>query len=171
MMKVRVAKQKRRGQTRWVVDWTDHSEKRHQPVFRTKEAAEAEAERIRITLRAQHGRSPELPEDTTWTGLFERVMRHRRDLKIRTLEIYRAVHARHLAPEFGATAVQNLTRLRLREFLRRQTFTNESIHDFAESIDIGPGIVVGRLQHDGVLKRHQGNRLKQKLDWKFVSEG
>ena len=59
----------------------------------------------------------------------------------------------------------------LSEFLRRQTFTNESIHDFAESIDIGPGIVVGRLQHDGILKRHQGNRLKQKLDWKFVSEG
>ena len=54
-MKVRVAKQKRRGQTRWVVDWTDHSEKRHQPAFRTKEDAEAEAERIRITLRHSMG--------------------------------------------------------------------------------------------------------------------
>jgi hypothetical protein len=59
----------------------------------------------------------------------------------------------------------------LNEFIRRQTFTNDSIHGFAESIGIGPGIVVGRLQHDGVLKRHQGNRLKQKLDWKFAHEG
>jgi HTH-type transcriptional regulator / antitoxin HigA len=59
----------------------------------------------------------------------------------------------------------------LNEFVGRQTFTNESIHDFAESIGIGPGIVVGRLQHDGVLKRHQGIKLKQKLDWKFASEG
>ncbi len=54
---------------------------------------------------------------------------------------------------------------------RKQTFTNESIHDFAEGIGIGPGIVVGRLQHDGVLERHQGNALKQKLGWSFASEG
>lgn len=59
----------------------------------------------------------------------------------------------------------------LSEFVRRQTFTNESIHDFAESIGVGPGIVVGRLQHDGVLKRHQGNKLKQNLDWGFTPEG
>jgi HTH-type transcriptional regulator / antitoxin HigA len=58
----------------------------------------------------------------------------------------------------------------LSEFVRSRMFTNESIHDFAESIGIGPGIVVGRLQHLGVLKRHQGNRLKQKLDWKFAPE-
>ena len=67
-MKVRVTRQKRRGGKVWVVDWTDRSGKRHQPRFDTKEAAEAEEERIRATLRAQHGRTPELPEDTTWTG-------------------------------------------------------------------------------------------------------
>jgi len=55
----------------------------------------------------------------------------------------------------------------LGDFIRRKTFTNESIHDFAEAIGVGPGIVVGRLQHDGVLARHQGNTLKQKLDWRF----
>jgi hypothetical protein len=58
----------------------------------------------------------------------------------------------------------------LGNFLRQKTFTNESIHAFAESIGVGPGIVVGRLQHDGVLKRHQGNALKQKLDWKFMED-
>jgi len=51
------------------------------------------------------------------------------------------------------------------EFLRQGVFTNESIYDFAEQIRIGPGIVVGRLQYDGVLLPHQGNRFKQKLDW------
>lgn len=52
-------------------------------------------------------------------------------------------------------------------FIRKGVFTNESIHDFAETIKIGPGIVVGRLQHDHILGRHQGNALKQKLNWTF----
>lgn len=58
----------------------------------------------------------------------------------------------------------------LSNFLRRKSLTSGAIHDFAESIGIGPGIVVGRLQHDGVLKRYQGNKLKQNLDWSFTSE-
>ncbi len=58
----------------------------------------------------------------------------------------------------------------LGDFVRKGVFTNESIHDFAEMINVGPGIVVGRLQHDGILKRHQGNALKQKIDWKFSEE-
>ena len=58
----------------------------------------------------------------------------------------------------------------LGDFIRKGIFTNESIHDFAEVIGIGPGIVVGRLQFEGVLAHHQGNALKQKLDWKFVEE-
>jgi addiction module HigA family antidote len=58
----------------------------------------------------------------------------------------------------------------LGHFVRKKIFTNDSIHDFAESVGIGPGIVVGRLQFDGVLERHQGNALKQKLDWKFIDE-
>lgn len=59
----------------------------------------------------------------------------------------------------------------LGEFTRKRVFTNDSIHSFAESIDIAPGIVVGRLQHDGFIERHQGNALKQNLDWNFVEEG
>lgn len=58
----------------------------------------------------------------------------------------------------------------LGDFIRKGIFTNESIHDFAEVMGIGPGIVVGRLQFEGVLARHQGNALKQKLDWRFVAE-
>jgi HTH-type transcriptional regulator / antitoxin HigA len=58
----------------------------------------------------------------------------------------------------------------LADFVRRGTFTNESIHDFAESLEVGPGIVVGRLQFDGILARHQGNALKQKLGWQLAEE-
>ena len=58
----------------------------------------------------------------------------------------------------------------LSEFLRARTFTNASIYDFAEKIGIGPGILVGRLQHDGVLKSFQGNAFKQNLNWKFEGD-
>jgi hypothetical protein len=60
----------------------------------------------------------------------------------------------------------------LAEFLRHhgETLTNDEIHDFADSIGVGPGIVVGRLQHAGILKWHQGNKLKQTVDWGFVQE-
>jgi hypothetical protein len=75
------------------------------------------------------------------------------------------------ADRFAADTL--IPRAALAEFLRlhRKTLTNEEIHDFAESIGIGPGIVIGRLQHDGVLERWQGNDLKQKLKWDFVTEG
>jgi len=49
-----------------------------------------------------------------------------------------------------------------------ENFYDEGIHDFAEAIGVGPGIVVGRLQHERLLARHQGNTLKQKLNWQFA---
>jgi addiction module HigA family antidote len=58
----------------------------------------------------------------------------------------------------------------LSEFLRARTITNHSIYDFAEKIGIGPGVLVGRLQHDGVLKAFQGNAFKQNLSWKFEED-
>jgi hypothetical protein len=60
----------------------------------------------------------------------------------------------------------------LAKFLRfhGKTLTSDEIHDFAELIGIGPGIVIGRLQRVGVLEHWQGNDLKQKLEWGFVSE-
>ena len=58
----------------------------------------------------------------------------------------------------------------LSEFIKQEQFTNDAIYDFAESVGIGPGIVVGRLQFEGILAPHQGNSLKQRLDWRFVEE-
>jgi HTH-type transcriptional regulator / antitoxin HigA len=51
----------------------------------------------------------------------------------------------------------------LATFIQQGKFTNESIHDFAEKEGIAPGIVVGRLQREGILGPHQGNALKQRL--------
>ncbi len=60
----------------------------------------------------------------------------------------------------------------LAEFLLRhgKTLTNEEIYEFSESIGIGPGIVIGRLQHDKVLEHWQGKEFKQILDWGFTPE-
>ena len=58
----------------------------------------------------------------------------------------------------------------LERFLRAKSLTSEAIVSFAEAIDVGAGIVVGRLQHDGVLKRHQGNVFKQRLNYKHAEE-
>ncbi len=60
----------------------------------------------------------------------------------------------------------------LAEFLRRhgQTLTSDEIHEFAKSLGVGPGIVIGRLQHGGNLQHWQGNKLRQKLKQHFVTE-
>ena len=56
------------------------------------------------------------------------------------------------------------------EFVRKKLFTNDSIHKFAETLGVGPGIIVGRLQHEGLLAWHEGNALKQRLDWELADE-
>ncbi len=43
--------------------------------------------------------------------------------------------------------------------------TKVAIRQFAESVGIAPGIVVGRLQHEGWLDPSFCNDLKQKLNW------
>lgn len=41
----------------------------------------------------------------------------------------------------------------------------QAIEDFAKSIGIAPGIVVGRLQHEGIIGYHQLNGLKVRYQW------
>lgn len=53
----------------------------------------------------------------------------------------------------------------LRQFIDEEQFDLESIKDFAEKINIAPGIVVGRLQHQGLLPYNVGNRLKIYYQW------
>ncbi len=52
------------------------------------------------------------------------------------------------------------------QFLNDRVPTLSEIKHFARQIRIAPGIVVGRLQHDKILPRNQGNGLKMKLSWR-----
>jgi Zn-dependent peptidase ImmA (M78 family) len=45
------------------------------------------------------------------------------------------------------------------------TVTERAIKLFASQIGVAPGIVVGRLQHDGYLPYKRFNRLKRRLRW------
>ena len=54
-----------------------------------------------------------------------------------------------------------------RVFLRLGAFSCAAVGRFAFELGIAPGIVVGRLQHDGHLHRTQCNNLKKKVDWVF----
>ena len=49
-------------------------------------------------------------------------------------------------------------------FIERADFSLQAIQGFTERIEIAPGIVVGRLQHDGMLTHEHGNQLKVYYD-------
>lgn len=51
---------------------------------------------------------------------------------------------------------------RYRELTRRK-ITLSAVESFAEEIGVSPGIVVGRLQHDRLLRFSVGNKLKQRI--------
>lgn len=57
---------------------------------------------------------------------------------------------------------------RLAELIAKADFTNEAILNFSSELGIGPGIVIGRLQREGIIKYFQGNKLKRRFDWKVV---
>lgn len=46
-----------------------------------------------------------------------------------------------------------------------QHFSQQDVIEFAQRLGIAPGIVVGRLQHDGILDPQNLNGLKQRLQW------
>ncbi len=48
-------------------------------------------------------------------------------------------------------------------FLETSKVTADSITEFADAIGVAPGIVVGRLQHDGVLPFNRLNHLKDRV--------
>lgn len=50
------------------------------------------------------------------------------------------------------------------DFVSQGRFTRVSIRDFANRIEIAPGIVTGRLQHDGHLP-HNRHLLRERYEW------
>jgi Zn-dependent peptidase ImmA (M78 family) len=52
-----------------------------------------------------------------------------------------------------------------RPFVDRGRWSRNAIRDFAERTGVSPGIVVGRLQHDGFLPYGRCNELKARFVW------
>lgn len=51
------------------------------------------------------------------------------------------------------------------QMLRYLSHTYAAVSDFADSIGVAPGIVVGRMQHEGLLPRSYLNHLKVRYTW------
>ncbi len=58
---------------------------------------------------------------------------------------------------------------KLYHFLESSQLNKAAIKRFASEIGIAPGIVVGRLQHDGILPYSHCNDLKRRFEWKDVA--
>ncbi|MDY6786804.1 MAG: HigA family addiction module antitoxin [candidate division WOR-3 bacterium] len=67
------------------------------------------------------------------------------------------------ADKFAAKAL--IPNTEYRKFINAEDFSKQNVLDFAEKIDIAPGIIVGRLQHDGQISyRTELNKLKIKYE-------
>jgi len=51
-------------------------------------------------------------------------------------------------------------------FIEKRNFYKDNIVQFADKVKIPPGIVVGRLQHEGHIKSEWHNDLRVRYDWK-----
>jgi addiction module HigA family antidote len=54
---------------------------------------------------------------------------------------------------------------RYKQFLQDGDYSKRAIYKFATELEISPGIVVGRLQHEGLLPFSHCNDLKRRLTW------
>lgn len=51
------------------------------------------------------------------------------------------------------------------DFVSAGTFSAQAVRDFAKQLGISPGIVVGRLQRDGLVNYSRLNQLKKSIRW------
>lgn len=110
-------------------------------------------------------------DDHLWFTFFHEaghILRHgRKDLYIEAGDV-----TGEREEEADAFAREMLVpRSALRAFLRGGAPTLTAVGAFASSIGIAPGVVVGRLQHDGILPHSVGNRLKVFFDPRLIVPG
>lgn len=72
------------------------------------------------------------------------------------------------ANRFAADAL--IPPLLLKKYISFGIIDDDSVREFSDAIKIAPGIVVGRLQREGLLKPWEGNDWKQKVDIGFISD-
>ena len=103
--------------------------------------------------------------DTFWFALFHEI-KHVLQQKTRTVFVSyntKPENETELEKEADQFAEDYLISPRsYLSFVNASHFTEEAINEFAERIDIHPGIVVGRLQNDKKIHPSQYNHLKQK---------
>jgi HTH-type transcriptional regulator/antitoxin HigA len=51
------------------------------------------------------------------------------------------------------------------EFVRRSVLSKQALAEYADRLGIAPGILVGRLQHEGHLPHSHRNELKRRFEW------
>ena len=104
--------------------------------------------------------------DTFWFSLFHEI-RHVFQKKVKKVFVSLNASLGELDGELEADAdsfAQNylIPSVEYRAFINGPQISLQRIRAFAESISIHPGIVVGRLQHDGCIQRSHCNALKER---------
>ncbi len=125
---MKVSNRRKRGRFRWTVDYEDSAGKRVQKVFKTREAADEYA--AKATLMALTKTAATIPRETSYREFSKRVIEERKSiLKPRTVKSYTETNERYLLPEFGATAVRDLTRGAIKGFLagKRKHLSRHSV--------------------------------------------
>jgi Zn-dependent peptidase ImmA (M78 family) len=58
--------------------------------------------------------------------------------------------------------------MQLAVFIKNERISNSTVLEFAKEIDLSPGILVSRLQHDEEIPYHWLNKLKKKFEFSTV---
>jgi Zn-dependent peptidase ImmA (M78 family) len=109
-----------------------------------------------------------LSDDHFWFTFFHEIghlLLHKGDLTFIDGEAKIANKMEREANEFSERVLVPISR---REELIDLEPRREAIIRFAYSIGVSPGIVVGQLQHHGVIGPHQMNFLKRRFDWQEI---
>ena len=74
--------------------------------------------------------------------------------------------SKNIEAEADNFASDNLIPLKeYKGFIENDSFFNRDIIEFASEIGIHPGIIVGRLHHDGKIPFSQANGLRTQFTW------
>ncbi len=104
-------------------------------------------------------------DDHFWFSFFHEaghILKHSKS----AIFIEKTAYSSQQEDEADTFAAEQLIPKKEYENLAAVTEWNEPlIRSFASRLGVSPGIVVGRLQHDGCVGYHEYNNLKQKLVW------
>ena len=107
--------------------------------------------------------------DIFWFTLFHEIghlIKHKRQLVILEGEIDDPEYLKmeNEANKFAAEILISLSEYTT--FIKNSRFYKDDIKTFATYLGVSPGIVVGRLQKDGLIEPSWHNRLRNRFEWK-----